>query len=663
MPDINLPGVSSNINVKELIDGLVKVESKKLDRLESAKDKFDKEKSAWVSLGNKIKALEESSKQLYGFRSPFENKVAVSSDESILVAEAQRTAEPSRSMVRVEQLARNERILSDPIPDDLVLDKQRIVFRVGEAEADIHFEGGRISDLVRAINEQGKDLIFAKSTKDTEGTSVLVIESKETGESNGITVRDEDSLSFLKKIGLFETREIVTVDTGLTEKNVTAITEKGTYTVKDGILLLEPGTEAALTFDTAVEAKEGILIRVEVSASDIAKEKVEPKVVSWPELKRIGSVTVRDIVIDGGRSISAIEEEKKPVEEKKPQVQDDRVFGVLDSRGKRYLIEPRGIEEEFKGLEFGLTEVVPAGTKITGFVFVNNNTEKRVAYRQPTLEDTKERGGVVPKHLVQEAKDSIIHIDDVRVRRNNNEIEDAVGGVTLRLVGEGEKKVSITVDRDFELITGKIIDVIEKYNDLMKFINDGMKVVPSGTLDEETESGILTGDITVQGLKTRLQNIMMNPYPTSLGKELSLLAQVGVSMGAHGTSWSDIKGGYLQVEEGRFIEALRTHPKEIEELFGSDTNRDMVTDNGVAYTLERNMKGYTDPQSGIVSYHIKNTDSDIKSQEKKIEDWKEHLEEYRKKLESDFTLMQQALHEMEQSQKSLENFSKQFSTK
>jgi flagellar hook-associated protein 2 len=663
MPDINLPGVSSNINVKEIIDGLVKVESKKLDRLESAKDKFDKEKSAWVSLGNKVKALEESSKQLYGFRSPFDDKVAVSSDESIVVAEAERTAEPSRSLVRVEQLAKNERILSDPIPDDFVLDKQRIVFRVGTTEAEIHFEGGRVSDLVKAINEQGKELISAKSTKDTEGTSVLVIESKETGGRNSITVHDADSLAFLEKIGLFETREIVTVDTGLTEKKVTSLTEKKGYTVEDGTLLLDPGAEAALSFDTALEAKEGMLVRVEVSASEIVKETVQPEAVSWPELKRIGSVTVRDIVIDGGKSISAIEDKKKPVEEKKPQVVDDRVFGILDSRGKRYMVERVGIDKEFKGLEFKLTEVIPAGTRISGFVFVNKNTQRRVAYRQVELEDTTQRGGVVPKHLVQEAKDSVIYIDDVRVGRSNNEIEDAVGGVTLRLMGEGDRKVSVTVDRDYELITKKIIDMIDKYNDLMKFINDGMKVVPSGTLDEETESGILTGDITVQGLKTRLQNIMMNPYPTSRGKELSLLAQVGVSMGAHGTSWSDIKGGYLQVEEDRFIEVLRTYPQEIKELFGSDMNRDMVTDNGVAYTLERNMKGYTDPQSGIVAYHIKNTDSDIKSQEHRIEDWKEHLEEYRKKLESDFTLMQQALHEMEQSQKSLENFSKQFSTK
>ena len=121
MPDINLPGISSNIDVKEIIDNLVKVESKKLDRLEKAKETLDREKSAWVVLGNKMKQLQDSSKELYGFRSPFDNKVAISGNERILTAQAARTAEPSSSTVRVEKVAKKERILSDSIPDRLVM--------------------------------------------------------------------------------------------------------------------------------------------------------------------------------------------------------------------------------------------------------------------------------------------------------------------------------------------------------------------------------------------------------------------------------------------------------------------------------------------------------------------------------------------------------------
>jgi flagellar hook-associated protein 2 len=663
MPDINLPGISNNIDVKDIIDSLVKVESKKLDRLETAKEKLDKEKSAWITLGNKLNALQDSSKQLHGFRSPFENKIALSGNEAVLTAKAVRIAEPSRSMVRVERVAKNERILSDPIPDSYVIrENPHLGFSVGEKEVDIHFEGGRAPDLVKAINEQAGDLLSAKITKDTKDTSVLVLESKNMGSDNRITVTDGETLEFFKQIGLFEERDLLKVDTALTPDRVEKLTDKMGYSIEDDTLLLEPESGAVLSLEKPVEAKESLIVKLKVRAVEIPKEQVIPPSVEWPELRSIGTVQVRDVEIVGGGSVPRIEDEPEKIKEE-PVVVDNRVFGFIDTRGQKHTIDAGEIGEEYRELKLRLVDIVPEGTAVSGIMFTNMSTGRRIEYREISVEDPSQRGGIVPKNLAQEAGDSIVYIDGVRVQRSSNEIDDAIGGVTLQLLRDSDEDIAITVDRDYERITGKIVDMIEKYNDLLKFINDGMKVVPSGSIDEENEVGILTGDITVLGLKNRLQNIMMNPYPTSRGKELSMLAQIGISMGAHGTGWSDIKGGYLQVDEDRFIQALRETPEGVKELFGSDTNNDMVDDNGVALIMEKNLKGYTNSQTGIVAYHIKNTNSDIKSQENRIEDWNEHLEEYRKKLESDFTLMQQALHEMEQSQKSLENFSGQLRNK
>jgi len=150
----------------------------------------------------------------------------------------------------------------------------------------------------------------------------------------------------------------------------------------------------------------------------------------------------------------------------------------------------------------------------------------------------------------------------------------------------------------------------------------------------------------------------MNPYPTERGRELSLLAQIGISMGSAGSRWEDIKGGYLQVDEDKFVSAFERYPESIKQLFGSDINRDVAIDNGVAYELARNLKAYTNPRGGIIPYRITTTEVNIKQQEENIVNWKEHLEDYRKKLESDFIQMQQALNELDQNQKRLENFSK-----
>jgi len=131
-------------------------------------------------------------------------------------------------------------------------------------------------------------------------------------------------------------------------------------------------------------------------------------------------------------------------------------------------------------------------------------------------------------------------------------------------------------------------------------------------------------------------------------------------MGSAGSRWEDIKGGYLQVDEDRFVQAFERFPESIKQLFGSDTNNDVVVDNGVAYELSRTLKAYTNPRGGIIPYRITTTETNIREQEENIEDWKEHLEEYRKKLESDFIQMQQAVNELEQTQKRIDNFSKGF---
>ncbi|KPJ84758.1 MAG: hypothetical protein AMS17_15655, partial [Spirochaetes bacterium DG_61] len=285
---------------------------------------------------------------------------------------------------------------------------------------------------------------------------------------------------------------------------------------------------------------------------------------------------------------------------------------------------------------------------------------RRVEYSDLSIEYAAVREGARPKHLVQEGRDAIVYIDGVKVQRENNQIDDAVRGVGLELKKASPETIQLTIDRDYEKITSEIVGMIGKYNELLKYINDQTRVTASGELDEENEVGVLSGDITVMGLKSKLQTIMMNPYPTVRGKELNLLAQIGISMGAANSNWNDIRGGYLQIDEDTFVEAFRRYPQEIKQLFGSDSNNDVVIDNGVAYVLDTTLKGYSDPRSGIIAYHIKSTDTKIKDQEKDIEDWNEHIEDYRKKLERDFTIMQQSLNELEQNQKRLDNFSNQF---
>jgi flagellar capping protein FliD len=662
MGDILIPGISSgNIDVKGIIDKLVKVEAKKLDRLETNKETLDKEKASWSSLGNKMNGLQETSHRLHGFRAPFDDKVAFSSRDDIFTANAARIAEPRTATVQVNQIAQNERMLSDPVATEVVFESATLRFAIGEDEVEVFFPGGRIEDLAKAINDQAGDYLTAKLTRNTEDTTVLILESKNTGSKNRITVTDEGSFDLLKEVGLFEEHQETQFDTRISSETVSPVEQGMAYRAEDQLLILEPESSAVISIDP-IPASDSVVVSVQMRAVDLTLEEARKRPDRWPELQGIGSVTVRDIDIIGGGPVASVAAEEEPPEPKIELV-EDTVLGITRDDGEEVIYEAEGLGPQFKEYQFSLSDLLDDGDIAAGLLFRNRNTGRRVEYRDLSIIDTVVREGAAPKHLVQEGKDSIVFIDGVKVQRDTNEIDDAILGVGLELKSASPDSVELTVDRDYEKITGEIVKMIGKYNELLQFINEQTQVVASGELDESNEIGTLSGDITVMGLKSKLQTIMMNPYPTEKGRELNLLAQIGISMGAANSDWNDIRGGYLQVDEDAFVEAFRRYPDEIKQLFGSDNNGDSIPDNGVAYVLDNTLKGYTDPRTGIIDYHIKNTDTRIKDQQKSIDDWNEHIDDYRRKLERDFTLMQQSLNELEQSQKRLDNFSNQYNTK
>jgi len=662
MSDINLPGISSNIDVNGIIEKLVKVESKKLDKFEKSKELFDKQKSAWSTLGNKIKEVQDAARSLYGFRSPFEDKIAHSSAEDFLSATAARTAEPSKASIRIKQIAKRERIVSDPVNSLRVFVGQTLRLKVGEVDFEVIFNGGRIDALSEALNRQAGDYLTSKVTHDTDETSVLVLEAQKTGEKNTISSDDPQTLQFLKTIGLFEERAGISYDTRFTAERLARVDEKTKFELSDNRLSLEPGGKVEFTLGRAVAVTPAIVLKLKLKAVEKPRVEEAQAPIIFPELKNIGKVTVKDIDIIGGKPVSGIEPEKREVPRPR-EIFDNTVLGVKNTEGVVHEIKVEGLNTDEEQYIFRLSDIAGGDEKIKSVLFINKNTGRRVEYVDLEIFDESVRPGISPKHLIQKAQDSIVYIDGVRVQRESNQIDDAIKGVTLNLKGKTDEEINLSVERDYEKITKQIIKLVKGYNDLLEYINQQTKVVPGENLREKTDAGALTGDITVMGLKNKLQNIMMNPYPTQKGKELSLLAQVGISMGAVNSDWNDIKGGYLQVDEDSFVESFDKYPEAIKELFGADTNNDAVIDNGIAFTLDKTLKGYTNTGNGIVAYRIKTTNRRIKDEEKRIDDWNKHLEEYRKKLEKDFTLMQQSLNELEQNQKRLENFSNQYKPK
>jgi len=143
---------------------------------------------------------------------------------------------------------------------------------------------------------------------------------------------------------------------------------------------------------------------------------------------------------------------------------------------------------------------------------------------------------------VAAGRDASVRIDGVVVERSSNTIEDAIPGVRLNLKrAEAGTIITLQISRDVEGIEEKVQDFIEKYNDIITYINQQYYY------DEETESGgVLMGDGTLLSIQSRIRSIVYSTIE-GLGSERDSLALIGVTAD---------RNGLLSLDEEEFEEAM-----------------------------------------------------------------------------------------------------------
>ena len=115
----------------------------------------------------------------------------------------------------------------------------------------------------------------------------------------------------------------------------------------------------------------------------------------------------------------------------------------------------------------------------------------------------------------------------------------------------------------------------------------------------ESKLGAMQGDVTLNQLRTTLQRTASSSYKTSADRDMALLSQIGVSTdsrkpgGSGGLDVSRLRG-YLEIDEKALEQALRDKLPAIKELFGSDTDGDMIIDSGFAYAVDAVTKPFVE---------------------------------------------------------------------
>ncbi len=659
MSDVTIPGVTSSYNTDSIVSKLMELERIPLERKQDELDKYENEKTVWQDISRNISKVEDAAKKLYGFENPFSERIAESSDEDVLTATVGRDAIEEQKTIKIINMAASDRFLSDSMDKDFDAPDGTYSFTIGEEEISFNFRGGSLSRLADRINSRGRDLLHAQVIKDTPDTSVILIESTKEGLENRLIFNEGTALDFAVSAGVLKRSDSSMRNIALTPE------EAGTLFKLDekNNLVLQPGAQGSIPVNPSVKDNGKMVLEITFTVNEMEQgEWTPPTPPTGPDELTPGSISFKGITISNSNSTVEMPQYQEP---EPPEVIDDFEVFSLVADGKETILPGFRKTSEEQTITINLRDAAGAADAIK---FFNKNTFREISISDIKIYDPDARGEWEPARPVSTASDAKIKIDGIEVRRTSNTIDDLIPGVTLNINGESDKAVKLDIKPDRELIKDTIIEFVGNYNRLQAEL--GILVSNDGGLiseidyfsDEEKKTarerlGLFQGDSTLNQMKSRLQYIMMEPYTTSAGDNLKLLSQIGISTNSSGFGGginnSKLRG-YIEINENDLDSALTENLVAVKELFGIDSDGDLVVDNGAAYKTQEYTKPYTGT-GGIVAYRISSLDSRITRTERDIASYELKLEDKEAELKNKYAIMEGNINSMQQSSNALNN--------
>ncbi|MDR1507758.1 MAG: flagellar filament capping protein FliD [Treponema sp.] len=651
MSDIYVPGIKSRFNTEIIVEDLMKVERIPRDRAEKDIETFQTQKTYWQDIGRRVNSLRESSRVLYSFQNPFNERIARSSDETVLSGIATRQAVEQERSFTVKQVAKADRFLSQPLDTSYKVDAGNYGFRVGDTELSLAFRGGTLKEFAEAVNRRGREKIQASVITVTPGTQSLLIESLVTGAGNRLRFSGA-SEDFAFGIGMGSRR----VDS-------TRLIQEESVTVPAGSSVSLPSAIADEAAGTG--ENDGMVLSLETSTKLRPQDQI-PSAPQGPAIPPGGSVSYGGVTIENDSSsvpIPAWSPPPVPV-----RVDDMAMLSLKFTDGSSASLPLVRDSGEFIKSEYPLSDIA-GGKTVSSVEITNNNTHRDVSIRNVMIFDPEAVGDFHPKNAVSTAQDAIVEMEGIEIRRPSNNIDDLLPGVTVIAKAPSDYPVRLTIEPDREAVKESIISLVGNYNRLAAELNvltrkDDRIVQELSYLAAEEQAdmreklGVFSGETGLSQFKNTMQRAVTGPYPTSAGQELTLLAQIGIGTdvrragSSSGYDASRLRG-YLEIDEKALDAALAGSLPAIQQLFGSDTDGDLVIDSGVAYALDTLTRPYVET-GGIVSLKTGTLDSKINQEQRRIATLDRQLEAKEASLKKQYGQVEGAFTRMERMSDSLD---------
>ncbi len=664
MSDISIPGVSSRFNTEAMVQELVEAESVRLERMQRELEGFETEKRVWQDLNSGLNSLRQSARTLYSFENPFNERNALSSDEAVLRASATREASEGVTEVRVLQVARADRFISDDVDREMQVGQGIYEFTVGDDSVTLRFRGGSLKEFSDAINRRNPEMLRSSVINNRPGSQVILIESLREGASNPLGF-EQDARDLALELGWVERTPDSSASINIQDTRVSQWSKPldNQPLTRDGeILQLGPGAELSLPFPSPVQISDGMVLRYEVRlTTNEAYRFTPPAAPPGPGTPSTGSVTLQDVTLPDLPSAVDLPEAGEP---EPPEIVEENQLIYALSRSNTIPLPEVSDSLNFVPVEVDISDLA---ARLDALNIRNPNSLKDLQIRNIEVLDPNARGDLRPKNAVSSARDALLEVEGIRIERESNSIDDVIPGVTMELRRESDDDIEITVEPDRELVKESLIEWVARYNQIIRDVNIYTRNNPEIIdeieyfTDDERETyterlGMFQGDITMNTLRSRLQTLTMSPYETRAGSDLTLLAQIGISTnasgGSSGVNVSRLRG-YLEINEDILDNALAENFLAVKDLFGRDSDGDLVIDEGAAFAVDSFVNPYVQI-GGILASRTSGYDSRIADINDDISDYEEYLQDFESEQRRQFGTMEAAINSMEQASQGLQ---------
>ena len=678
MAGINIPGVTNQYNTNETVEKLMQIERIPLTREQKTLDSYKAQQDAWRSVNRKMTELRDSVKTLYSFDNPFNNKITSSTEEYAITADATRKATYESFKVDVIQPATADRFLTSELDSDTKVPAGTYTYKINDKSITMRWKGGSLQDFSNALNRRGGELLKTRVIGASKGKKTLSIELQKTGSENRLTFED-DAKTFAESSGMIIRVKPKTIEFGTNRndyRNIQPETPEqerlpqisaANLKISGENVVVPPRGGYALSIPETVLGTPGTHIQFAIKKQDatditVALNKQE----SRPVFPDSGTATFKDVTIRNAPIDASLPPEpEKKIKPLDPISTSDVLFVKMKDGSEKHISTPGLLSGEETKIDISLDDY----KNIDSLVIKNRNTGISLSVTSVSALNPSENRGFVPQHAISSADDAIIKYEGITIRRPTNTIDDVVPEVTLNVFDKTEKTATIAVKPDVESAKEALITFVGKYNQSLAEINilsqnkpeivEELDYLSSDEKKEKQEKlGMFSTDSSLTSLKSALQTAASANYKFDEDAKITMLSQIGIATNAtnySGYTPSKLRG-YLEIDEKKLDSELEKHLDDVRNMFGYDSDGDLIIDSGIGYKLDKQLTAYVQ-SGGVFAMKTSSLDARIKSSEQKIARLETQMDDKEAELRTKYGQMEGALNSLESQQNTIKNFS------